>query len=1565
MTLFKSDLAEPDGTRYLDKLRQLRPDEYAAKMANYYSLACLGKGTDATNYCNSGIDIWRATSKRGDTQDQSEAFWAAMLYWRRAEIGEYFFPPTLKTYQPQINDLRESLKIFKQLGYHEGAGEVLYEISYRLRKVGDLSDARARNSYYRQALEAAQQQLQEFKAACYPEKEARALNQIGVVINDGSLEKPGESAEQYYRKAIERLKTRKLVGDCKKEAACEIEPLQRQELSIRHNVEENLVSILLNKPASELSEKDTDLLKEFLEFYTEILENAEGILGIERQLKDSIRICKKLGDFESERGNKEESLSWKEKALALFERAGTEWRKLDPMSSFRPNKLSEEATIHYDWGELLLDVGQDSEAAEEFKQALRLWEKIIRDSPDRSDKLRTHRNLARLHLNHPRDDNSIGRARQNAEAAIKLANSDEDRAKSLLLLAEIAERSGDYSAESKALKQAWQIVEKKPELIEQQAKILVALMTPSASSQRLNITEGYNWAKKLVGLIKTHPDLAQIYGMPRQQMLVVALSFQAFFQYAQGYDIDGERTFDEARELAAQQAGDPGASLVAKLFFALSNLLFKDWDEGKSTLDELVGDARTAVSRVSGLETQREYLSILAAMFRLRAAFLTSYGEYQPAKYEHDFLEAARISHEVTEPETEIQCYLDLADIYLETGSPLKLEELIEKIKKVEFSGDKKENGQKKMEAARLIVTGLWHERRLEMKQAEDCYHEAAKQIEGLKDALAADLREHALVKLSDLLHSLNRKDESEKVEAQMKDNYSHFFDGATRVGGMVGMIQGLNASLGGLPDASKLKDLDRKAKEEAAIKLKKAMELTQGKTDAYSRYTRQYLLRSLGEVYFRLGEPSMGEQYFTEAVSLAKARWRPSELAAFYSGAAEACEEAKLYEQAAEKYDKALYWRLMTGDQMAQVKVLKGLMNSLDQLNRRKEAIFYGKWAVNILQGARARASYIKDQIAGRGFFTSHADVYQGLIRILFSAGDVDGADDVRRLESEERSFLRERDPKTIRYMTAGLPMNESQRAAMEVALKIENPLEEFRICDKLKIQPNLTGEQKRKRDQSCANATKLRAVEPSLSKSMEPMLRRLPDKSKPQYEEFHSYHNWLNRNSDRLRENGQGILVIHAFHSTNKKGEPRILFWLTTPSGSEELSSRVITDSELNNLIGKLADTDLRPPGKRMRQCGESSLQAQRGESARSKNDRVPRDDSGSPYLCDARPTLGKLYDLLFRGESKLEKRIEQELAGKQSDNAPILLWSLHGILRRIPINALYRYDDLDKSKGRYLVEIYNNVRVFSRVTPDDLFRTSGKPDELSVLAAGVSKSHKLAGGGNSGKLKDTFRELQGIVDWQSDFDFRPVFDGIKGFIPGKILNEDDFRWDNFQTLAQPPRFNVLHLTSHYGLGGPEGGGWLLFGDGEQVSSNGMLAANVFRGFRIVCLSACQTGTVGAGDSDGSENFAQDLHWRSGVQTVISTLFNVPEVSSPELMKRFYEYLIKLEGTYAGRIEALRRAQLDLLQGTHGEGEKCLEERSSGKFPLKDGEVACDPERPWAHPYYWAGYSLSGHWH
>jgi len=162
-----------------------------------------------------------------------------------------------------------------------------------------------------------------------------------------------------------------------------------------------------------------------------------------------------------------------------------------------------------------------------------------------------------------------------------------------------------------------------------------------------------------------------------------------------------------------------------------------------------------------------------------------------------------------------------------------------------------------------------------------------------------------------------------------------------------------------------------------------------------------------------------------------------------------------------------------------------------------------------------------------------------------------------------------------------------------------------------------------------------------------------------------------------------------------------------------------------------------------------------------------------------------------------------------------------------------------------------------------------------------------------------------------------------------PSTVLLGDRATETNFKQLPLS-QYKVVHLALH-GYVDPEipDRSALVFAPENSGRNDGLLQIREIRDLPLnadlVTLSACDTG-IGPVGEEGVENIV-NAFIDAGAQSVVSTLWEVEDQATAELMAEFYSNLSRQEG----KAEALRQAQLTML---------------------KSGSP----------PYYWAGFELDG---
>jgi len=282
---------------------------------------------------------------------------------------------------------------------------------------------------------------------------------------------------------------------------------------------------------------------------------------------------------------------------------------------------------------------------------------------------------------------------------------------------------------------------------------------------------------------------------------------------------------------------------------------------------------------------------------------------------------------------------------------------------------------------------------------------------------------------------------------------------------------------------------------------------------------------------------------------------------------------------------------------------------------------------------------------------------------------------------------------------------------------------------------------------------------------------------------------------------------------------------------------------------------------------------------------------------------------------------------------------------VLRYIPIAALY-------DGNKYMVEKYNNVSI----TPASIPHLADIPDTSNLNAAAMGISRKYEDGLSA--LPAVANELDEIVKDSKQ-------SNAHGALPGTILLNGAFTEKAMEDLLDHS-YSVVHIASHFVFKpGDSTASYLLLAGKDTDSAGFHLTVAGFRdnsrlaleNVDLLTLSACETG-MGGNNGNGQEvDGLGTTAQLKGVKAVISTLWEVNDASTGELMSDFYR-LWADNTSKIGKGAALRQAQLNLLSGKVNP-----QSSTAGRGVAPEGQ---QPETPasYAHPFYWAPFVLMGNW-
>jgi CHAT domain-containing protein len=199
--------------------------------------------------------------------------------------------------------------------------------------------------------------------------------------------------------------------------------------------------------------------------------------------------------------------------------------------------------------------------------------------------------------------------------------------------------------------------------------------------------------------------------------------------------------------------------------------------------------------------------------------------------------------------------------------------------------------------------------------------------------------------------------------------------------------------------------------------------------------------------------------------------------------------------------------------------------------------------------------------------------------------------------------------------------------------------------------------------------------------------------------------------------------------------------------------------------------------------------------------------------------------------------------------------------------------------------------------------------------------------------------------------------------------VWTESNARVDN---LTTPITTELFHYSGHgtYNWREPLASS-LKFAD-KSLTLGDLLDGDMqFKNSSLAVLSGCETSVTDPEDlADECLGLASGFIF-AGVSDVISTLWAIDDVASSMLLMRFYEFLVGGVPPYV----ALSKAQKWLRKVNRGTAIKFVDDRINSlrknrkletdlenKLSARKNDFKLGLRYPFAHPYYWAGFTAIG---
>ncbi|BCM88896.1 photosystem I assembly protein Ycf3 [Abditibacteriota bacterium] len=621
-------------------------------------------------------------------------------------------------------------------------------------------------------------------------------------------------------------------------------------------------------------------------------------------------------------------------------------------------------------------------------------------------------------------------------------------------------------------------------------------------------------------------------------------------------------------------------------------------------------------------------------------------------------------------------------------------------------------------------------------------------------------------------------------------------------------------------------------------------------------------------------------------------------------------------YEDALRYYNMALPIRRQFHDRQSEAITLSDMMWAYKLQGQPNLAILFGKQAVNVIQSIITDNEGL-DKASQQAYLEGNKVPYETLSALLIEAGRLPEAEQVSRMlkQCETFDFVRGVSEQAGTTETLSLSPAERDYIARYDTLGTQVATVGDRIAALEKIpEAARTAQQKADLEQLYADSETINGRFEVFRKELVAAFGGVtPDLEKVDVATSDAWQKALKKVSASTGKQTALLTTVVA---------PETLYVILTTPTTRLRFSTPIKDADLNTLVSRF------------------------------------RVALTNPHL-DPQGDAQRLWKVLFCN-GDLEKALHEA-------HISVALWSLGGSLRYVPIDALH--DGTTYLVGR------ERLNIVMTTTSNAYFDS---PEGGQALGVGTSHAFEVNLKDEGGTVVETLpfsaltqvpTEVRGIIHDEAD--------GGTGPLDGRILLEGDFNASQLQ--AQLRRgFRTVHIATHFRLmPGDAQKSFLLLGDGNPLPVFDWKVKMPLKNVELLTLSACETGlgtgvpqNVTASGLPFSPNGAEvgslgEVAQLQGAAAVIVSLWSVTDSSTSQLMRDFYAKW--RQNPTAGKGQALREAQRSLLGITTpipNDDQRGMQLVGGARGTDAAPAFVSDPNHPFAHPSYWAPFTLIGNW-